>query len=64
LASFWSDLKQILGLLTQSRIAALTFAHSGHYVADRLAPLIAQVRFSLANAVAQYGQQSGNNEPR
>ena len=43
-AEFWSDLKQILGLLTQSRIAALTFDQPGHYVADRLAPLIAQVR--------------------
>jgi len=42
--AFWSDLKQILGLLTQSRIAALTFDQPGHYVADRLAPLIAQVR--------------------
>jgi len=41
---FWSDLKQILGLLTQSRIAALTFDQYGHYVADRLAPLIVQVR--------------------
>jgi hypothetical protein len=41
---FWNDLKQILGLLTQSRIAALTVDQSGHYVADRLAPLIAQVR--------------------
>jgi hypothetical protein len=41
---FWSDLKQILGLLTQSRIDALTFDQPGHYVADRLAPLIAQVR--------------------
>jgi len=43
-SEFWSDLKQILGLLTQSRIAALTFDQSGHYVADKLAPLIAQVR--------------------
>jgi tetratricopeptide (TPR) repeat protein len=41
---FWSDLKQILGLLTQSRIDALTIDQAGHYVADRLAPLIAQVR--------------------
>jgi hypothetical protein len=41
---FWSDLKQILGLLVQSRIATLAFDQSGHYVADRLAPLIAQVR--------------------
>jgi hypothetical protein len=42
--AFWTDLKQILGLLVQSRIAALTFGQSGHYVADKLAPLIAQVR--------------------
>jgi hypothetical protein len=41
---FWSDLKQILGLLTQSRLAELIFDRSGHYIADRLAPLIAQVR--------------------
>ena len=31
-------------MLTQSRIAALTFDQYGHYVADRLAPLIVQVR--------------------
>jgi hypothetical protein len=68
---FWND--QILGLLTQSRIAAL---------ADKLAPLIAQVRalvqskegvwnpetlagvrFSLANALELDGEQSGKNEP-
>jgi tetratricopeptide (TPR) repeat protein len=41
---FWSDLKQILGLLTHSRLAELTFDQPGQYVADRLAPLIAQVR--------------------
>ena len=43
-SEFWNDLKQILGLLAQSRIAALTFEQPGHYVADKLAPLIAQVR--------------------
>jgi hypothetical protein len=43
-AEFWSDLKQILGLLTQSRLAELTFGQEGHYVADRLAPRIVQVR--------------------
>jgi hypothetical protein len=43
-SEFWDDLKQILGLLVQSRIAALTFDQSGHYVADKLAPLITQVR--------------------
>ena len=43
-AEFWSDLKQILGLLIQTRLAELTFGQEGHYVADRLAPLIAQVR--------------------
>ena len=41
---FWSDLKQIFGLLTQSRLAELTFGQSGYYVAYKLAPLIAQVR--------------------
>jgi tetratricopeptide (TPR) repeat protein len=41
---FWNDLKQILGLLTQSRLAELAVDHSAHYVAHRLAPLIAQVR--------------------
>ncbi len=41
---FWDDLKQILGLLVQSRLAELTFSQSGHYVADKLAPLITQVR--------------------
>jgi tetratricopeptide (TPR) repeat protein len=45
---FWSDLKQILGLLTQSRLAALV-DQSGHYVADRLAPLITQVRALVRN---------------
>ena len=62
-----------MGLLTQSRIAAL---------ADKLAPLIPQVRalvqskegvwnpetlagvrFSLANALELDGEQSGKNEP-
>jgi tetratricopeptide (TPR) repeat protein len=41
---FWSDLKQILGLLTQTRLAELTFEQPGQFVADKLAPLIAQVR--------------------
>jgi hypothetical protein len=43
-AEFWNDLKQILGLLVQSRIAVLTVDQFGHYVADELAPLIVQVR--------------------
>jgi tetratricopeptide (TPR) repeat protein len=43
-AEFWNDLKQILGLLAQSRIAVLTVDQFGHYVADELAPLIVQVR--------------------
>lgn len=37
-SEFWNDLKQILGLLTQSRIAALTFEQPGHYVADSSRP--------------------------
>ena len=39
---FWDDLKQILGLLIQSRIAEVT-DQPGRYVADKLTPLIAQV---------------------
>lgn len=42
-SEFWNGLIQILGLLTRSRIAALAFDQPGRYVADRLAPLIAQV---------------------
>src|ERR1700730_2518318 len=42
--AFWDDLKRILGLLSQTRLAEITFGQAGHYVADRLAPLIAQVR--------------------
>ncbi len=41
---FWDDLKQVLGVLVQSRIAAITRELTGHYSADRLTPLIAQVR--------------------
>jgi hypothetical protein len=43
-SEFWSDLKQVLGLLVQTRLAELTFDQPGHYIADRLTPLIAQVR--------------------
>ena len=43
-SEFWDDLKQILGLLTQSRIAGLTIDQPGHYVADKLAPLYAAVQ--------------------
>lgn len=42
-SEFWNDLNQISGLLTRSRIAALAFDQPGRYVADSLAPLIAQV---------------------
>jgi hypothetical protein len=35
---FWNDLKQIVGLLTQTRFAELTFDQSGHYIADKRAP--------------------------
>ena len=45
--AFWSDLKQILGLLTQTRLAALTIDQPGNFVADKLAPLITQVRALL-----------------
>jgi hypothetical protein len=76
--AFWTDLKQILGLLTRSRLAELTF----YYTADRLKPLITQVRalvdskggnwkpeilagvrYSLANALVVEGLWSDENEP-
>jgi hypothetical protein len=41
---FWGDLKEILGLLTQSRLADISFGQPGHYIAGKLAPLIRQVR--------------------
>jgi hypothetical protein len=41
--AFWDDLKQILGLLSQSRLAEFT-DQSEHYVANKLKPLIDQVR--------------------
>ncbi|MGQ0444111.1 MAG: hypothetical protein ACT4O2_03020, partial [Beijerinckiaceae bacterium] len=79
---FWGDLKEILGLLTQSRLADISFGQPGHYIAGKLAPLISQVRAliekkegvwnpeilagvqsSLAIALLQYGEQSGQNQP-
>jgi hypothetical protein len=57
-SEFWDDLKQILGLLTQSRIAALTFDQPGHYVADKLAPLIAQVRALVENRVGVWNPET------
>ena len=41
--AFWDDLKQILGLLSQTRLAELT-DQPGHYIANKLKPLIDQVR--------------------
>ena len=41
---FWNDLRQVLGLLVQSRLAALADELNGRYAADRLALLIDQVR--------------------
>ena len=41
---FWDDLKQVLGVLVQSRISTITEKLTGHYSADQLAPLIVQVR--------------------
>jgi tetratricopeptide (TPR) repeat protein len=79
---FWGDLKEILGLLTQSRLADISFGQPGHFIAGKLAPLISQVRaliekkegvwkpeilagvqLSLAIALGQYGEQSGQNQP-
>ena len=41
---FWDDLQQVLGVLMQTRLAALADELNGRYAADRLAPLIGQVR--------------------
>ncbi len=41
---FWDDLKQVLGMLAQSRLALIREKFTGHYVADKLLPLIEQVR--------------------
>jgi tetratricopeptide (TPR) repeat protein len=41
---FWNDLKQVLGLIAQTRMMALTEGRAGHYIADKLAPLIADVQ--------------------
>jgi hypothetical protein len=46
---FWNDLKQVLGMLVQSRIATIREELTGRYSANQLALLIAQVRkFLLA----------------
>jgi hypothetical protein len=55
---FWSDLKQILGLLTQTRLAELTFDQPGQFVADKLAPLITQV-----HVLAEAKKESGIQKP-
>jgi len=41
---FWDDLKQVLGMLVQSRISTIQQELTGRYSAGQLAPLIAQVR--------------------
>ena len=57
---FWDDLKQVLGMLAQTRIATLTDALTGHYAADRLAPLIKQVRRLLG---ARHGTWTPETRP-
>ncbi len=52
---FWSDLKQVLGLLLQSRLAVVKKQLTGHYAADQLAPLIAQVRKLLQAQQGNWG---------
>ncbi len=55
---FWSDLKQILGLLTQTRLAEITFGQPGHYVADKLTPLITQVRALVESKEGVWEQET------
>jgi len=55
---FWSDLKQILGLLSQTRLAEITFGQEGHYVADQLAPLIDQVRKLVQSKEGAWDQET------
>lgn len=52
---FWDDLKQVLGLLMQSRLAVVKKKMTGHYAADQLAPLIAQVRKLLQAQQGNWG---------
>jgi len=52
---FWDDLKQVLGLLLQSRLAVVRKKMTGHYAADQLAPLIAQVRKLLQAQQGNWG---------
>jgi tetratricopeptide (TPR) repeat protein len=54
--AFWDDLKQIIGLLSQTRLADLT-DDPGHYIADKLRPLVGQVR-----ALAQSKEGTWNPE--
>jgi class 3 adenylate cyclase/tetratricopeptide (TPR) repeat protein len=80
-ALFWDDLKQVLGLLVQSRLADLRRQLTGQYSAPQLAPLIdqvrtllqtqqgvwkpetdARVRFTLAEALSDYGNQAGKTD--
>jgi|ERR1700730_17283850 hypothetical protein len=61
---FWSDLKQILGLLTQTRLAELAFGQEGHCVADRLAPLITQVRALADSREGIWNPETRSTGPR
>jgi Tetratricopeptide repeat len=56
---FWDDLKQVLGMLVQSRISTIQEELTGRYMADQLAPLIAQVRRLLQ---ARNGTWNGETE--
>jgi hypothetical protein len=58
---FWDDLKQVLGMLVQSRISTIQEELTGHYSADQLAPLIAQVRKLLQ---ARNGTWNSETEAR
>lgn len=57
-AEFWDDLKQILGLLIQYRLLKLHLDQPGHYIAEKLAPMIDQVRALIENRKGEWKQET------
>jgi tetratricopeptide (TPR) repeat protein len=57
-ALFWNDLKQVLGLLLQSRLALVREQMTGHYAADKIAPLITQFRGLLRSQQGSWNPET------